>query len=528
MRAAQCAPPIAPYELHLAEPEVRTLKSRSGYDPIADIDPHAATRHAHTMNSIYRDWREYQEAVAAFFKERGCTASVEARITGARAEHRIDVYVTLRQHGIECRWIVECKLWKKHVEKENVLTLKAIVEDVGADRGIIFCENGFQAGARDATRYTNILLVTSLDEFKRTVSLNEARTALVYQDSNQPGAPPIHAFPNKDQPQHLLSYGARVFVANWQTGNIAVVDPATKSIESVIHLDKYEAASNSVSGRAIRQYLPGDMACADGKLFVGQVFSEFVLAIDIDTQSIVRRIMIPGGGEGAIAASHDGRYIYFASNRANRLFIIDSATYEYQEVDYPAGGRGSMCVLSHPSKPLVYVGIQRGGSLNGRSYFGGNCFLATYDLTERRYVGHLYLAEVENGRSDDSTPACLTFDEEDGCLFVGMFQSQRGICRIDEHGRKILANFRFAPNATNRHFVWVDPLSQALYRDRLLSVNRNNCELVILDKHSGRIESATFLGDAPNGPRAVVVVDDIAIISYPERQGLIFHSLGPD
>src|ERR1700719_287950 len=87
--------------------------------------------------------------------------------------------------------------------------------------------------------------------------------------------------------------------------------------------------------------------------------------------------------------------------------------HEYQEVDYPRGGRGSMCVLPHPSRPLLYLGIQRGGSLNGRSYFGRNCFLATYDLTERRYIGNLYLAEVENGRSDDATPACLTYDKED-------------------------------------------------------------------------------------------------------------------
>jgi hypothetical protein len=122
-------------------------------------------------------------------------------------------------------------------------------------------------------------------------------------------------------------------------------------------------------------------------------------------------------------------------------------------------------------------------------------------------------------------PSCLTYDEEDGCLFVGMFQSQRGICRIDEHGREILSNFRFSPNANNKHFPWVDPLSQALYRDKLLSVNRNNCELVTLDKRSGRIENATFLGDVPNGPQAVVVVDDVAIVSYPARQGLIFHSL---
>jgi WD40 repeat protein len=262
-----------------------------------------------------------------------------------------------------------------------------------------------------------------------------------------------------------------------------------------------------------------------GNFFVGQVFSEFVLAIDIETHSIVKRIIVPGGGEGAIAASPDGRYIYFASNRVNRLFIIDSATYEYQEVDYPAGGRGCMCLLPHPSKPLLYVGIQRGGSLGGTSYSGGNCFLATFHLTERRYVGNLYLAELMGGRSDDSTPICLTYDEEDGCLFVGMFQSQRGICRVDELGREILSDFRFSPNTNNKYFPWVDPLSQALYRDKLLSVNRNNCELVTLDKRSGRIESATFLGDAPNGPRAVVVVDDVAIVSYPARQGLIFHSL---
>jgi hypothetical protein len=477
------------------------------------------------MNSIYRDWRDYQEAVAAVFREQGCTARVEARVAGARGEHLIDVYVTFRQHGVECRWVVECKLWKKRVEKEKVLTLKSIVEDVGADRGIIFCENGFQAGARDAIRHTNILLVTSLDEFKRTVRLKEAGTPLIYEDSDEPCAPPAHTFPNKDQPQHLLSYSGLVFVANWQTGNITVVDPATRSIERVIHLDKYEAASNSVGRRVIRQYPPGSMACADGKLFVGQVFSEFILVIDIETQSIIRRINVPGGGEGAIAAAHDGRHVYFASNRANRLLIIDSATYEHEEVDYPAGGRGSLCVLSHPSKPLVYVGVQRGGNLGGRSYLGGNCFLATYDLAERRYVGYLYLAEVENDRSDDATPICLTYDEEDGCLFVGMFQSLRGICRVDEYGREILANFRFVPNVANKHFAWVDPLSQALYRNKLLSVNRNNRELVVLDKRSGRIETATFLGDAPNGPKEVVVVDDVAIISYPERNGLIFHSL---
>ena len=247
--------------------------------------------------------------------------------------------------------------------------------------------------------------------------------------------------------------------------------------------------------------------------------------IDIDTQSIVKRIPIPGGGEGAIAASPDGRHVYFASNKENSLFVIDSATYEYESFDYPQGGRGSTCILPHPSKPLLYIGIQRGGNRLGVSYPGGNCFLAVFDLDGRRYVADLYLAEVEDDRSDDSIPICLAYDEKQACLFVGMFQSLRGICRIDELGREILDDFRFVPNARNRHFRWADPLSQALYRDQLLSVNRNNRELVMLDKITGRIERSAYLGEAPNGPHSVAVVDDMAIISYPEREGLIFHNL---
>ena len=108
-----------------------------------------------------------------------------------------------------------------------------------------------------------------------------------------------------------------------------------------------------------------------------------------------------------------------------------------------------------------------------------------------------------------------------------MFQSLRGICRIDESGGEILDNLRFAPNSRNRDFRWADPLSQALYRGKLLSVNRNNRELVTVDKRSGNIECSVYLGEAPDGPHSVAVLDDVAVISYPKRGGIIFHDLGP-
>ena len=482
------------------------------------------------MSSTYDDWRQYQDAVARAFRELGCSAEVEKTVAGARGTHKVDVYATFHQLGDECRCLVECKLTARPVTKADVLTFREIVQDIGADLGFMFSENGFQSGAHAATRNTNIRLCSSLEDFRRTALFGRSRIALVAEQSAEPDAPPVHVFPDRCQPYHLVEYGERLYISNWkapQGGNVAIVDPMSRAIESIIDLDKYEYLRPRDGGRVITQHPPGNIACANGKLFVGQIFSEFVLVIDIETQSIVKRIPIPGGGEGAIAVSPDGRHVYFASNRVSSLFIIDSATYEYGAVEYPTGGRGCLCVLPHPSHPLLYMGIQRGGKRDGRRFTGGNCFLAVYDLSRRRYVGSVYLAEVDGNRSDDSTPICLTFDESSSRLFIGMFQSLRGICVVDELGREILDNFRFAPNSKNRYFRWVDSLSQALHRGQLLSVNRNNRELVTLDKRTGRVESSVYLGEASNGPHSVTVFGDVAIISYPGRGGLIFHDPAP-
>jgi hypothetical protein len=48
------------------------------------------------------------------------------------------------------------------------------------------------------------------------------------------------------------------------------------------------------------------MAVAQGKLFLGQDFSDNRLVVDLSTKNIVTRIQIPGGGEGSIVATPDG------------------------------------------------------------------------------------------------------------------------------------------------------------------------------------------------------------------------------
>ena len=111
------------------------------------------------------DWREYQDTAARLFEELGCIVETDAAVQGARARHDIDVWVRFARFGVQQAWVVECKLWQRPIPKEKVLALKSVVEDVGADRGILIAESGYQPGAQAATSLTNITL-TTLNELR--------------------------------------------------------------------------------------------------------------------------------------------------------------------------------------------------------------------------------------------------------------------------------------------------------------------------------------------------------------------------
>jgi uncharacterized protein YbaA (DUF1428 family) len=123
------------------------------------------------------NWKEYQSRTAEVFREAGCNADVEAIVEGVRGEHEIDVYVTFEQYGITCTWVVECKCWNSNVPKEKVLALQAIVDDVGADRGVLISKTGFQSGAIKAARKSNITL-TSLEDLVDDLKENSTKRAI--------------------------------------------------------------------------------------------------------------------------------------------------------------------------------------------------------------------------------------------------------------------------------------------------------------------------------------------------------------
>ncbi|MGU3377366.1 restriction endonuclease [Chryseobacterium sp. M5A1_1a] len=121
------------------------------------------------------NWYEYQEEVAVFFRNLGANVETNKRISGIRGTHDIDVYIEINVLGQKTIWIAECKLWKTAIPKDKILTLYQIVQDIGADKGLLFSESGFQSGAINSTKQTNILLI-SIDEMKEMVKdeLNES------------------------------------------------------------------------------------------------------------------------------------------------------------------------------------------------------------------------------------------------------------------------------------------------------------------------------------------------------------------
>jgi len=106
-----------------------------------------------------RDWIDLQEKVAALFsKVPGCRALLNHNVSGARiCNVAVDVYAEfgaestdpfiMNDTGFIFTVIVECKHWKTRVPQEKVFALKTIVEDVGADRGLLITEAGVQKGA---------------------------------------------------------------------------------------------------------------------------------------------------------------------------------------------------------------------------------------------------------------------------------------------------------------------------------------------------------------------------------------------
>ena len=106
------------------------------------------------------DWAELQDRVAQLFSELGCNVKVGERVKLVRGEKEIDVAVHDPQTTPHSLYLCECKFWSKPIPQEVIHSFRTVLADFGAHRGFIISRVGFQAGANEAVKNTNLDLLT--------------------------------------------------------------------------------------------------------------------------------------------------------------------------------------------------------------------------------------------------------------------------------------------------------------------------------------------------------------------------------
>jgi len=301
--------------------------------------------------------------------------------------------------------------------------------------------------------------------------------------------------------------GRQLYVSGFHSCKLVTATVGRKRSVRELPLDAFEDYRTDRDGgevREVRRAAGGDLALAAGKVFVGQVFQGSVLVVDRDTFTPVRRLAL--GGAGCLAASPDGRTVYFASNTEPEFHIIDTKTYKHRTVAYPTDGRGIGCLAVSPDGKRLYLGISRGGKLpDGTRLSGGNAFLAAYDLAKGEYSGTAFLARKRpDGTGDDGMPTSLAFAPDGKRLYVGTFQCEAGVLVVDPFKMQVAENIYFGSKEQTPAFAWVNPMSLAVYDRWLLVAVRRNHEVAVLDLGSHRVVARIPADPAGEFERVVV------------------------
>jgi hypothetical protein len=106
------------------------------------------------------DWEQLEELVTAILNECGMNARRQASLVLPRGSVDVDVLAEETVEGIVHRIICECKDWKTNIPKEVVHVFRTVMHESGAHRGYIISRVGFQSGAIEAAKATNIELIT--------------------------------------------------------------------------------------------------------------------------------------------------------------------------------------------------------------------------------------------------------------------------------------------------------------------------------------------------------------------------------
>jgi len=114
---------------------------------------------------VPEDWEQLENVVAEILTECGLKADRQVTLPLPRGSVTVDVLAEESADNILFRTICECKNWRTNIPQDVVHGFRTVLQEAGAHRGYIISKVGFQSGAIEAAKSTNIDLVT-FDEFQ--------------------------------------------------------------------------------------------------------------------------------------------------------------------------------------------------------------------------------------------------------------------------------------------------------------------------------------------------------------------------
>ena len=113
------------------------------------------------------DWKTYESITKYIYETLGKQSGVTIKGYGSSCKvkgksgtsHQIDVITSHTEGSHTYETAIECKYWKKKVNKDIVMKLLQILEDTGISKGIIVSKSGFTRDGIQYAKHTNIAIV---------------------------------------------------------------------------------------------------------------------------------------------------------------------------------------------------------------------------------------------------------------------------------------------------------------------------------------------------------------------------------
>jgi len=112
---------------------------------------------------IPEHWRDLQNKVSEILSESGFDVEVQRKTKTVRGTVEIDVYAENKVQIPNTINIIECKNWNTAVPQEKIHAFYSVVQNIGANLGLLISKSGFQSGAYEAVKNTNIRLLSWIE-----------------------------------------------------------------------------------------------------------------------------------------------------------------------------------------------------------------------------------------------------------------------------------------------------------------------------------------------------------------------------